>query len=194
MVKLALAKAIVGIFGGPGPTAAAAGIESIGGFRGGLIKPYAALMSHFAPRAQGLAHGGPPKPKGLHPSDTIPIWAAKGEFMQPIDVVKFYGLPVMEALRNKLIDPLALNALVHTRRMVRNSKKRSLGYAEGGQIAQVIPERKAEQITDQTPGLRSNLPIAALPATAETMDKLLHGGSSELRRWLQNNGYRPQSM
>ncbi len=50
-------------------------------------------------------------------SDNIPIWATAGEFMQPVSTVDYYGVGVMEAMRQRRIPRQALR-----------------GYAAGGQI------------------------------------------------------------
>jgi len=194
LVRLAIAKAIMGIFGGPGATFAAAGLGASGVAKGGLIKPFAPLMAHYAPNVQGLAEGGPPRSKGLYPSDTIPIWAAKGEFMQPVKAVRMYGVKAMEAIRQGLIDPLALNSLINTGRITRGSRKRTVGYAEGGAITQVVSSAQAEKSADQNEGISQDIPIAALVANDSTMDKLLAGGSSAFKRWLDSNGYKPRGM
>lgn len=189
LIKLAIAKAIMGIFGAApaaGPVSASAG-----GFQGGLIKAFAPLMSHFGATAQGLAKGGSPRPKGLHPSDKIPIWAALGEFMQPVKAVRMYGLKAMNALKEGLINPAALNALVNTGHVSGESRKRSSGYADGGVVTQVVSNTETEKSHDQADAAKTNMPIAALPATDTTMDSLLAGGDGAMQRWLQRKGFRP---
>ena len=55
-------------------------------------------------RTQSLAAGG--KVAGYSPSttaDNIPISATAGEFMQPVDAVRHYGLEAMDAIRRKLV-------------------------------------------------------------------------------------------
>lgn len=193
LVRLAIAKAILGLF--PGGAAGATAAAGIGGFaQGGLIKAFAPLMAHFAPTAQGLATGGLPRPKGLHPSDNIPIWAAKGEFMQPADTVRMYGVAAMNALKDKLIDPMALNTLVNTRHGSRGTRNRSRGYAEGGPITEVWSPVQAEQAEGQNVGVNKDLPIAALVANDTTLEKILTGGSGAMQRWLDDNGYQPNGM
>lgn len=197
LVRLAIAKALLGILGGPGVAASTAGFGAGGGAKGGLIKPFAPFMTHYAPNAQGLAKGGSPRPtrpKGLHPSDTIPIWAAKGEFMQPIKAVRMYGLQAMKAIQQGLIDPLALNSLINTRSMTRKHKRHLQGFAEGGPITQVVSPTQAEKSAGQDEGISQDLPIAALVANDNTIDKLLTGGGGAMRRWLQDNGYEPKGM
>lgn len=53
--------------------------------------------------ASGGLINGPGGPK----SDIIPIWASNKEFMQPADTVAHYGVPFMEALRQKRIPRMA---------------------------------------------------------------------------------------
>lgn len=194
LVRLAIAKAILEIFGGPGAAGAAAGLGAAGAAQGGLIKAFAPLMSHFAPTAQGLAAGGSPRPKGLHPSDTIPIWAAKGEFMQCAAAVRTYGVGAMKAINDRLVDPMALKALTSSKSVSRGSRKRSVGYAEGGPITEVVSPVQAEKAEDQNAGVNQDVPIAALVANDTTLEKILTGGSGAMQRWLQDNGYQPTGM
>lgn len=111
----------------------------IGAADGGLIgsKLPGRAGAAFA-NAQGLAAGGPPRPKGLHPSDRIPIWAALGEFMQPVRAVQTYGLRFMEAIRQRKLDPNLARTMVGSRRAssVRTHvARRGAGYVDGGTIA-----------------------------------------------------------
>lgn len=66
---------------------------------------YAKAMMYVSQiRSQKLAAGG--EVLGHSPSptaDNIPIDATAGEFMQPVSSVKYYGKPVMEAIRRKMI-------------------------------------------------------------------------------------------
>ena len=45
------------------------------------------------------AAGGPIHGPGTKTSDDVPIWASKGEFMEPAHAVDYYGQDVMEAMR-----------------------------------------------------------------------------------------------
>lgn len=74
----------------------------------GKIQAAAALASGMAAvakiQAQSLAYGGPVG--GWSPNkraDNVPIWATAGEFMHPVDSVRYYGRNVMEAMRRRLI-------------------------------------------------------------------------------------------
>jgi hypothetical protein len=85
---------LVGIpFIGPALAVGAAGAAIIAGLaRVAVIK------------TQTMAAGG--KVSGVSPTktaDNIPISATAGEFMQPVDTVKHYGLDVMEAIRRRVI-------------------------------------------------------------------------------------------
>jgi hypothetical protein len=53
---------------------------------------------------QYLAGGGPVKGHSPHPkADNIDIKATAGEFMHPVDVVKYYGVRGMEVIKRKLV-------------------------------------------------------------------------------------------
>lgn len=73
---------------------------------GALIRAQgaAAIAAISAQTVQGLATGG--EVKGYSPNkraDNIPINATAGEFMQPVDTVKYYGKDFMEAIRRRMI-------------------------------------------------------------------------------------------
>jgi hypothetical protein len=51
----------------------------------------------------GMASGGEVSGPGGPTSDSVPIWASAGEFMQRAAAVKHYGLPFMNALNRKQI-------------------------------------------------------------------------------------------
>lgn len=78
---------------GPALGAAAAGVAIAGGMaRVAMI------------RAQQLATGGEVAGSSPHSrADNIPIMATAGEFMQPVDAVRHYGMGAMEALRQKAV-------------------------------------------------------------------------------------------
>jgi len=54
--------------------------------------------------APGFRSGGPVWGAGTRTSDSIRAWLSNGEFVHPTDAVEYYGLPVMEALRQKKLD------------------------------------------------------------------------------------------
>lgn len=127
-VRMAIVRAIALGTGGGG---AAAGAAAAGGGlnKGGFVQ------------AKGYASGGEisphpfSRPKGLHPSDTVPIWAAPGEFMLRRRAVSTYGADFVEALNAGLIDPAAVSALSGSRRKPTRIRSGRKGYASGGQIA-----------------------------------------------------------
>lgn len=55
-----------------------------------------------------FAGGGSITGRGTSTSDSIPIWASHGEFMQPARAVKKYGVQFMEAIRTLRFDPRVL--------------------------------------------------------------------------------------
>lgn len=86
---------------------ALAGIQYVGPVLGAAAAAAAiatGMARVAAIRAQEMAGGGPVQGTSPHSkADNIPIWATAGEFMHPVDTVKYYGRGVMEALRKKAI-------------------------------------------------------------------------------------------
>lgn len=54
--------------------------------------------------APGFKTGGPVWGAGTRNSDSIQAWLSNGEFVHPTDAVEYYGLPIMEALRQRKLD------------------------------------------------------------------------------------------
>ncbi len=50
-----------------------------------------------------LAGGGAIHGAGTKTSDSVPIWASRGEFMQPAKSVDYYGVTAMEAIRQRRV-------------------------------------------------------------------------------------------
>jgi hypothetical protein len=176
-LKIAMAKAVMGLVGGGvgGNIAAGAGI---GFARGGRIggRRGAASLAHYL-HPQGLAAGG--RPKGLHPSDTVPIWAAPGEFMMKVAAVRKYGADVMQSINQGLIDPGTLKGLAGAHQAIKRPRSSGPGYAEGGEITK----------RDSVPvGAPSAGPAQAfIVANDEAAEKLFHGGSGAIIRWMRKN-------
>jgi TP901 family phage tail tape measure protein len=103
----------------------------------------------------GLIDGNSPNKK----ADNIPIRATAGEYMQPVDTVKAYGIEVMEALRRRLISPKILKELVSGRlsSLPTFSQNKSLNFAEGGMIPsvknQIAPPVSINMINQSGTGL-----------------------------------------
>jgi hypothetical protein len=152
LTRLALAKALQGL----GFGAVEGGPIGAGKQTGGLIGAHA--------KARGYADGGKiagPRPPGLDPRDTVPIWAQPGEFMQPVSAVRQYGKQFMEAVRSRALPaPLmkALGSLAMGGRVPKLAS-RGPGYAVGGQVAvaggppagaggQVIEIRSVDVVND----------------------------------------------
>ncbi len=67
-------------------------------------------------------------------ADNIRINATAGEYMQPVDIVKHYGLRAMEAIRLKLVPREALNALISGFSLPSPDTSYKMSYATGGQV------------------------------------------------------------
>jgi len=143
----------------------------------------------------GRADGGPmptgrsaPKaPKGLHPSDKIPIWAAKDEFMIRASSALRYGHDVMQAINHGLVNPMALRALVGTgtvHRQVSQMPKR--GLVSGGPVS--ASSTAADTTTFEGQGLDTAPTPAYLVADEQALEMLL-ANEQVLTRKLDELGY-----
>lgn len=73
-----------------------------------LLNRMRAANNYTNPTPKGQATGGPIHGPGTKTSDSVPIMASRGEFMQQASAVDYYGTDVMWALNNKLIPKEAL--------------------------------------------------------------------------------------
>lgn len=75
---------------------------------------------------QKFATGGPVWGAGTRTSDSIRAWLSNGEFVQPTDAVDHYGLPIMEAIRQRRLDKTAIMEALP------DSANPPAGFASGG--------------------------------------------------------------
>ncbi len=115
--ELAAAKALgqTGIFGIPMSTLIRAQ---------GMLRVAAIAAQRLA--VGGMVTGSSPHEK----ADNVPVMATAGEFMQPVSAVKYYGVRVMEAIREKAIPrDIFANFALPAPRMAG-----SYALADGGQV------------------------------------------------------------
>lgn len=169
-IKMAIVKAALGFGSQP--------VVAPGGNTGGLIRD----------RARGYARGGdiegrsaPPqlRPRGLHPTDTIPIWAAPGEFMMRKSAVDLYGNEFMQAVNQGAFAPDAIAEILgRNRRISRTSiRRRRAGFAEGGQIPNSVSRAAASQ----------NQAAGTMLVNDNQAEKLIGGGYDGYLRQLNKN-------
>lgn len=138
-------------------------------------------------------HKGPrvTPPPGVPRSDTRPAYLTPGEFVHTTGAVRAYGLDVMEAINQRLIDPLALKALAGARKgaSLRRSATKGPGFQQGGLVSDQLTSfgSTLEDIRDKTGQEESTAPAVALPANDRTMESLLSGGKGAFRRFLREN-------
>ncbi len=116
------------------------------GAAGALSAAAAALALSLG--GAGLARGGPVvgragggtipspmpgarAPAGLSSVDRVPIFAQEGEFMMRLRAVRSYGLDVMNALNQGLVDPFQMRAMVG----LASHRRGGQGLALGGEVA-----------------------------------------------------------
>lgn len=176
LIQAALVRAIGGIaggFAGGGEIGNAPGRARGGRINSGTFRP---SLAHAG--AAGLAAGG--RPPGLHPTDTVPLWGAPGEFMEPKASVDEYGLPFMEAIRRRLLSSELVDVLMGSiggrhRVHVPKPAMGRVGFASGGPIA----SSSARPAPRPTP--------AFIVASNEAAESLLRGGQQAVLRWMRDN-------
>ena len=148
----------------------------------------------------GLAEGGPvpgdsavtlPRPSSIPASDTVPAWLTPGEFVQTTEAVRRYGLDVMEAIRQGLIDPTSLRALAGLggQSNIRRSVARSgaMAFAEGGlvpaagiQAAQATAAVGASDAQDRPT-------VAVVVGNEQAADRIFAGGRKAMLDFFKSN-------
>lgn len=175
LVQVAIARAVLGLVGGP--IAPGVGAATGAGFVDGGEIP------------DGTGHVAPLRPKGLDPRDTVNIWAEPGEFMVKRRVAENPKVgQFLRALNDGLIDPSALSALMgsSSRRHLSGLAARSMrGYAEGGSITS-RGGATAGTSTSRSSGAPQTV-MAIIPGNDQTMDKLINGGSNAFLRYVEDN-------
>ncbi|MET0701730.1 MAG: hypothetical protein ABWY93_18925 [Mycobacterium sp.] len=89
-------------------------------------------------RTKGKAAGGPITGPGSKTSDSVPIWASTGEFMQKAAAVDYYGSDFMHAVNNMMI-PKDLAQYARGGPIGKPKETQyAQGYAKGGAIAPIV--------------------------------------------------------
>jgi len=117
-----------------------AGAAQAAGFAGAdAAYNTAGALFHQGGRVGYAAGGDVVRPRGLHPADTIPIWAAKGEWVIRRESARRYGANVLDAINRGMVDPGALKSLAGAARYGKKQPRRAsadrAGYATGGMVA-----------------------------------------------------------
>ncbi len=202
LTQLAISKLIQSLIGGAGDTDKKAGSNMLAAAvawvpvtvalqaAANTLLLAASIQTGAKAGGAGLAAGGPipnvstsgiSRPRGLHPTDTVPIWAAPGEFMVRARAVGKYGSDVMQALNRGLIDPMSLRALSGVQRSRTVRASRTAGFAEGGLVSSSIQSiaEGSEEGTGAT--------IAMVVADDQTADRILSGGRNAVFEFFREN-------
>lgn len=153
---------------------------------GGMVKGFnkggpvslarkAASVAHST--AAGYASGGPPRPAGLHPSDTIPAWLQPGEFVVRKAAVDKFGAGFFKAVNNGNFPvtgaaPSGAHAVA------------SSGMAKGGLVSDQL-QRAAVAGPSGGDGRIQVIPVQV--AGERQLDRLLAGGKGAARQLFQDN-------
>lgn len=140
-------------------------------------------MSASSTRRAAIALAKRFRPAGLHPSDTVPVWAAPDEWIIQAKSVRMYGDDVMGAINAGLVDPAALRAVANIASQAKGvTRRRSGGFAHGGQIS--AASASPPVILDSGGGGTTVTPIVA---DDDLMQQLINGGDNALREWMKAN-------
>lgn len=147
---------------------------------GGWVKGYAegGSISHKPPK--GYRSHAMPRPRNLHPSDTVPIFAGKGEYIVQAPVVNRVGSEVFDAINAGLVDPTALRGLAGVRRSsVRRVAARRMGYAAGGRVSGGATPQAAQGNREARGGGLTVLPV--LVTSEDNLEKIYRSNPKALR-------------
>lgn len=125
--------------------------------------------------ARGFADGG--RPTGLDPTDTVPIWAAPGEWMMRTAAVSTYGEDVMAAINEGLVDPASLRGLAGGYRAATGGSRAKIGFATGGPVS---------GRGGRGGGGTTVLPV--FPVTEADMEVMLRAGDGAIDRMIRRKG------
>jgi hypothetical protein len=164
------------------PSAVALGTAAAVANTGGSVSALDAIFKN----ARGYSLGGIPnkpspiRPKGLHPSDTVPIWADPKEWIIRAASVRKYGHHVLSALNQGLIDPASLRALATGHRYT-PPRRHGTGFAEGGSVAGARGSRSTQGQSG------ASLVGAVMVANDETAKTMLDGGRYGVLKFMREN-------
>lgn len=148
--------------------AVSAGLGLLGGAAPAAAATPAVTAAHSGGFIRKFAWGGAVPGPAVN-ADVVPAMLTPGEYVQPRDVVEHYGAEVMEALRRKLIPAALLRSFGVGPLSI--PQPRSF-FAEGGPVL----AGKTQQ------------PLAAaLPLSADLLDRILASGDAAMLRWLERN-------
>ena len=146
--------------------------------------------------ARGYFDGGSPidrhvhgvdRPLGLHPSDTIPLWAGPEEWIIRGEAVRKAGADAAERFNQGFFDPLELRAALGLSRYRKPKAVNSarLGFVEGGSAGSAM--RTNRRLGSRASGDQI-VPLPVLIADDQGMKQILDGGGNYLMRWLSEKG------
>lgn len=117
----------------------------------------------IATTVQGMAKGGPVY--GPSGTDVIPARLTAGEYVQPTPAVDFYGLPFMEAIRNRML-PRDFGANLISNLPSHFTSPASLRFESGGVVPTADPLRSIGQQAPP-PVIQNNITNIVDPAITE---------------------------
>lgn len=182
LILNALVPGFLTLFGGIGAGAGAAGGGGFGFRKGGRVG-----------KAFGMAEGGPVpnrpapahrRPRGLHPSDRVPIWADPREFVVSAPAVAAFGEDFLNGVNQLRLNPFSHRALAGMDRSPSSPRiraSRGPGFAAGGQVGSASLPSGSFDAAQPVP--------AYIVPSDQAADRFLRGGRNAVLRFMQENGF-----
>lgn len=137
----------------------------------------------IGPKARGFASGGLigqfDRGRGIHPDDTVPIWADPREWVIQAPAVNRYGQEFMAAVNNMLIDPTTARGLAKAAKapsVAASIASSPTGMYAGGRVP--VMGTSTSSPAGATQGVR-----AFVVADEQAMDRLVAGGRRTMARY-----------
>lgn len=130
---------------------------------------------------QGFVHGGPvsgssgPRPRGLHPADTVRAWLAPGEFVMRRAAVQALGLPALTAMNGGGMGVMG------------SGSAEAAGPAMGMQAGGLVSERTTVNTTEPSDQEGGLIVVPAVVANDREMDQLTAGGRNAMLAFMREN-------
>lgn len=147
----------------------------------GAAAAAAAIVAGLANVAQirsqnvgGYAGGGPIKGPGTATSDSVPILASNGEYMQRAAAVQYYGVPFMDAVNNLRYPRYADGGLIHP--MANAPSPAELGFVTPGRPSTAALQAAAANDDAHARQAPPPVHVFAVFDPAELADKIMDSG------------------
>lgn len=159
-------------------------LRPLGRAGGGPIPPPGAVACANCGRSpcacQSRASGGSllpfPRPRGIHPRDTVPLWGEPGEFMIRVREARRIGYDFLNLLNLGRLDPMRLRDVAGLSKS-RQTTVRGIatGLQTGGAVARQETTSRRVSVQDEF-DREDGVTVAAMLPDDEAAERFAHGG------------------